>query len=272
MHRLWQQIQVMRNRPVFLAFFLQLMAFALQVMFWGVWVRWQHPWQYSWHVTLFELLAIQSILAVCLSWWSGMAVWWWGIQAILPFAVAGAWHLPSVWFAGGFVLLALAYWHTFRTQVPYYPSDRAMWVQLATVLSPRVAQAQDCRMADIGSGLGGLALYLASTFPACDVVGVELSPLPWLWAFLRTRWLRRRGNFERVHFVRGDYQDMDFAAYDVVVAYLSPAAMPALWTKAKQEMRAGSVLFSYEFDIPEQPAHQIFRTQTMREALYAWYI
>jgi predicted O-methyltransferase YrrM len=42
---------------------------------------------------------------------------------------------------------------------------------------------------------------------------------------------------------------LDFAQFDVVFAYLSPAAMPELWKKAQREMRPGSLLISYEFPI-----------------------
>ena len=53
--------------------------------------------------------------------------------------------------------------------------------------------------------------------------------------------------------MRGDYSSLDFSQFDAVIAYLSPAAMPALWDKARAEMRPGTSLYSVEFAIPGQP-------------------
>ena len=51
----------------------------------------------------------------------------------------------------------------------------------------------------------------------------------------------------------GDFQNLDLVCYDVVYAYLSPAAMPGLWVKASREMRAGSLLISNSFAVPGVP-------------------
>lgn len=54
----------------------------------------------------------------------------------------------------------------------------------------------------------------------------------------------------------------------MVFAYLSPAAMPALWSKAQREMRAGSFLASYEFEIPEASGIKTIRTTEGGPLLY----
>jgi hypothetical protein len=54
-----------------------------------------------------------------------------------------------------------------------------------------------------------------------------------------------------------------------VFAYLSPAAMPALWQKARREMRPGSLLLSHEFPIPGKEADLVLRPQG-GAALYGW--
>jgi len=119
---------------------------------------------------------------------------------------------------------------------------------------------------DIGSGLGGLVLDLARRRPDCDVSGIELAPLPWLASRLRA-WAGR----SPAHFLRGDYEGLDFGDVDVVFAYLSPAAMPALWRKAEAEMRPGSVLFSYEFTIPgREPDLRLVSTDSSK-ILHIWH-
>lgn len=194
-------------------------------------------------LTLLHAATLQGVVAAALSWKFGMARWWLPIQLLFPIALlAGlALHLPP-WLAGAaFAVLLGWYWSTYRTQVPYYPSNRAVW---QAVLS-ELPQGRALRIIDIGSGLGGFALHLAAARPESEVVGIELAPLPWLMSRLRAV---LSGSHAR--FVRGDYERLDFADYDLVFAYLSPAAMPALWRKAQREMRPGSLLASYEFEIP----------------------
>jgi predicted O-methyltransferase YrrM len=72
--------------------------------------------------------------------------------------------------------------------------------------------------------------------------------------------------------MRGDYGRLDFADYDVVFAYLSPAAMPALWSKARAEMRPGTLLLSYEFPIPGVQSHVTSSFDARGCAVYGWHM
>jgi len=164
-------------------------------------------------------------------------------------------------FLAAFVIFLSIYWSTFRTQVPYYPSGRAVWDIVAGLLPP----GRPAAAIDIGSGLGGLVLELARRRPDCRIEGIELAPLPWLASRLRAR---LSGSPAR--FLRGDYNDLDFGRYDLVFAYLSPAAMPALWRKAEREMRPGSILASYEFSIVDKEPNRRFVTTDSKKILYLW--
>ncbi len=158
--------------------------------------------------------------------------------------------------------MLLLYWSTFRTQVPYYPSGQRIW-QAVDQLLPT---AKPLRIIDIGSGLGGFVLDMARRRPECDVHGIELAPLPWMVSRVRAGW---GGN--KVRFIRGDYERLNFADYDVVFAYLSPAAMEQLWRKASREMGKGAILMSLEFTIPGQPASVTVPAQGRDPALYLWH-
>ncbi|WP_308600791.1 class I SAM-dependent methyltransferase [Massilia sp. Dwa41.01b] len=162
-----------------------------------------------------------------------------------------------------FLFMLVLYWSTFRTQVPYYPSGRSAWARVVTELLP---QGRAISVIDIGSGLGGLVLDLARRRLDARVVGIELAPLPWL-----ASWLRARLQRSRARFLLGDYEKLDFAQFDVVFAYLSPAAMPALWKKARREMRVGSMLMSYEFAIEECPPTLSVYLQDTGRTLYIWH-
>ena len=128
---------------------------------------------------------IQGLAASLLTWWRKLARWWLAIQLLFPLALLHAQTLnisPLVFLLAFLFLLAL-YWSTFRTQVPYYPSGRRVWDEVARLLPP----ARPVRAIDIGSGLGGLVLDLAKRRPDSHFDGIELAPLPWLIGSLRAR-------------------------------------------------------------------------------------
>ena len=207
---------------------------------------------------------VQGLTAAGLTWWRGLASWWRAIQLLFPLALFGAAQLaiPPLAFLAVFLFLLLLYWSTYRTQVPYYPSNRRVWDAVAGLLPAAGA----VRVIDIGSGLGGLVLDLQKRRPGIEAVGIELAPLPWFVSRLRA-WLAGSG----ARFIRGDYDKLDFGRFDAVFAYLSPAAMPALWRKAAREMRPGSILLSYEFVIDDRcPNRTVYPTEG-GPALHIWH-
>ncbi len=212
---------------------------------------------------LFVLVLMQGLTAALCSACLGMASWWRWIHVFFPLAVWAllSWQLPSELYLLGFALSVSLYWTSFRTQVPFFPSRPVVWQQVAQLLPPN----QALRLIDIGSGLGDMPMHIAKSSPSSRVEGIEIAPLPWLISVLRAKF-RRSG----VSFKLGDYRALNFAHYDVIFAYLSPAAMLALWDKAKLEMRPGSLLISLEFDIPGvQPSHCI-QSEHGSPALYVW--
>jgi len=91
-------------------------------------------------------------------------------------------------------------------------------------------------------------------------------PLPWLFSCARAYLNKKPGRF-----LRSNYHKIDLADYDVVFAYLSPAAMPDLWAKAHAEKRPGSLLLSYEFPIPGVPHQFALQAPSGRgRMLFGW--
>ncbi|WP_051971682.1 cyclopropane-fatty-acyl-phospholipid synthase family protein [Massilia sp. 9096] len=215
-----------------------------------------------------EVALLQGGWAALLAWRMALAPWWRAIQFLFPPALllargmADAAALPPAVFLGVFVVLLLIFWSTFRTQVPLFLSGREAWDLVAGLLPPR-----PLAVIDIGSGVGGLVLELARLRPDCDVTGIELAPLPWLAARVRAAL-----GGSRARFLRGDYERLNLGHYDVVFAYLSPAAMSALWRKAQAEMKPGSLLLSYEFVIAERAPDRRFVTTNTGKTLFVWHI
>lgn len=248
--------------PAVRALLLQILAFPLMLA--SVWLLARAGLPQSW----LGLTVVQGAWAALLSWRAGLASWWRAIQFLFPPGLllarqaADALALPPAAFLAVFLFMLLLYWSTFRTQVPYYPSGRRVWDEVARQLPA----GRQLRIVDIGSGLGGLVLELARRRPDCEVSGIELAPLPWLASRLRASL-----GGSRARFLRGDYETLNFGNYDVVFAYLSPAAMGGLWRKAEAEMRPGSVFLSYEFAIAGRAPDQRLVTTDSRKFLYIWH-
>ncbi len=206
---------------------------------------------------------LHGVLAAGLACLRRMASWWAPILFFFPPAavLVNSFHLPPVLFLAVFLFLLLLFWSTFRSQVPFYPSGQATWDAVAALLPAD----KPLRVIDIGSGLGGAVLYLSTLRADSRFVGIELAPLPWLVSRVRAVLGRSRGAF-----VRGDYTRLDFRDYDAIFAYLSPAAMTALWHKARAEMRPGTLLLSYEFIIEDAQPDIVVHPKENGPALYGW--
>ena len=176
----------------------------------------------------------------------GLAWWWAPMQLAIPWAVVSEMTVArsAWWYGGALVGSLLLFGGGVSTRVPLYNSNHAAWTTLLSLLPDRPA----VRFVDLGAGLAGPLRFLAAQRPDAFFVGVEASPLVWALAWLRTLPVRRNC---RVRW--GNLWSEDLREADVVYAFLSPVPMPALWQKARAEMRPGSLLVSNTFAIPDAP-------------------
>jgi SAM-dependent methyltransferase len=181
--------------------------------------------------------------------------WWLFIHlAFMPLVVTAAgWTIPPLWYLGGFILLILIFWRTDLSQVPLYLSNAATADAVVALLPEH-----PCHVLDLGCGDGRLLRRLARARPDCEFLGIEHAPLPWLWARLAGLGL---GNC-RIR--RGDFWRQPLAPFDVVYAFLSPAPMQRLWSKAQAEMRPGTLLVSNSFAVPQVAAERLIAVDDRR--------
>lgn len=212
---------------------------------------------------IWTLVLVHAVLAVWLAYLANMEKWWRWIHFIFPIAVwfMLQWHIPDIVYLIGFLISLGLYWTTFRTQVPFFPSSLAVHQQVLTL----IPEAEPLHIIDIGSGLGDLSMFIANKRPACTVDGIEIAPLPWLISLIRAKIKRSKAIFSM-----GDYRLLDFARYDLIFAYLSPAAMPALWQKARAQMRPGCLLVSYEFGVDGVEPMRCIKQNDDEKMLYVW--
>lgn len=192
---------------------------------------------------------LQAVLAVFLSRGLELAPRWVFMQAALPFLVRALWGAPiPTWvYLGLFLALALVFGGGLLTRVPLYHASGDAWEKLEALLPDRPG----LRFVDLGCGFGGPVAHLAHRRPEGVFVGVEASPLTWLVAWLRC--LPRRN----AHIRLGSLWHMDLSGFDVAYAFLSPVPMPALWAKARRELRPGSRLISHSFEVPGETPHRV---------------
>ncbi|MBX3680506.1 MAG: class I SAM-dependent methyltransferase [Rhodocyclaceae bacterium] len=211
------------------------------------------------------LIAIQAVGACAAAVALGSERWWWVIHLCFsPLLLAvGQLGIPPGWYLGLFVLLSLVYWSTFRTRVPLFLSNHATVEAVAALLAGR----PEARLLDIGSGTASVLRPLARRFPGWRFLGIESAPLPHLLACLLAR---KQAN---VQLRRGDFFAQDWGDYAVIYAFLSPVPMQRVREKALLEMRAGSVLISNSFPLPETvPDHVVEVADSRRTHLYCYTI
>ena len=219
---------------------------------------------FSFQAAWWQLAIVQGGIAATLSYLVRQPAWWPPLHfAFFPvILLALQASVPAWMYLTAFLLLVLFYWSTFRTRVPLYLSDRKAWQALTSLLP----ESKPFRFIDLGSGLGDVPFYLESRFPQGRFFGTEIAPAPWLISRLRA-WFKR----SRVTFMRRDYSTLDLADFDTVFAFLSPAAMPGLWTQAQAQMRPGSLFVSLTFAVTErEPDHEVKLAEGVRHTLYAW--
>jgi hypothetical protein len=215
--------------------------------------------------SIIDFVIMQSLLAAAFSYCLNMAVWWRWIHLCFPLAMLAMthWQLPNEFYLAGFIISLSLFWTTFRSQVPFYPSRPIVWKQVAKIMP----KDRHLKLIDIGSGLGDMSMYIAKVRPDSQIEGIEIAPLPWLISRLRVKINRSKAIFKL-----GDYHALNFADYDIIFAYLSPAAMLALWQKSSREMKTGSLLISLEFEIPGVNPTMRIAGNDHSPAIYVWQI
>lgn len=260
---LWSFFNKINLKPATLAVLIQATAFFFIVSVTLVFRTYSPNLLDNTPVVFFVLL--HGVVAAYFSSIANMEKWWRWIHVVFPLAVwlMSQWQIPNVIYLVGFLLSLGLYWTTFRTQVPFFPSTHAVHEQILSL----IPQSQSIRVIDIGSGLGDMCLTIAKSRPACVVEGIEIAPLPWFVSFVRAKLVS-----SRAYFRIGDYRLLNFADYDLIFAYLSPAAMPDLWKKAQSQMRSGCLLVSYEFEISGVAPTMVMSHLGSERLLYVWKI
>jgi hypothetical protein len=210
-------------------------------------------------------LVTQTTLAVIGSYLRRQPSWWMLIHFLfLPSVFIFFWfEVPSWTYLLTVSLLVLVFWGTVRGDVPLFLSSHDVAQTVITLLEKEQAQT----FADLGAGIGSVAIPIASHLKTVRVDAWEHAPLPWLISHWRGRY------FPNYKALRRNFFTDHFAQYDVVFAFLSPAVMPNISKKIKREMRKGTLFISSSFPAPHWKPEIIIQLEDRRKTqLYCYRI
>lgn len=117
----------------------------------------------------------------------------------------------------------------------------------------RVARSA-CRLAkitdndivyELGSGDGEFILTAADEFHAKKAVGIEIDYSRYFISTIRNYYRKRKA-----HFIRKDFKKVKLNDATVVYFYLVPAVIKRMMPKLKKELKPGTRIVSYRYEVP----------------------
>ncbi len=108
---------------------------------------------------------------------------------------------------------------------------------------------------DLGSGWGTLVIACAKKYPHRQVIGYELSLVPWLVSLM----LKYVSGLENLSLYRRDFLKADLSDARVIICYLFPRGMCSLQDKLERERGSVSLIVSNTFAMPSCQAEQVIQ-------------
>ena len=149
------------------------------------------------------------------------------------------------------------------------PSSRKAREAMMQLLATVGTEVEKTPIVDLGSGWGSLIIRLAIKYPGRQVVGYELSIMPWLVTVLTSKLL----GLKNITVYRQDFLTVDLSADAIIVCYLFPAAMEALDVKLAGQKTAIQYLISNNFALPSLQAEKTIRLDDFyRSPVYRYHL
>lgn len=143
-----------------------------------------------------------------------------------------------------FALFSIVY-STLKTGMSPMPSSAKVRKEVLDLLSKQNPAAGQT-IIDVGSGWGNLIIPIARKFPQTQVIGYELSLLPWLACLLIKKILR----LNNLKLYRQDFLKADIPQDSILTCYLHPRGMKKLKHYLQQREQVASTVISVYFSLP----------------------
>ncbi len=150
-----------------------------------------------------------------------------------------------VWFVLLIIFLAILSpeYFAWRTGVPTVASFRPARKKIIEILQKHFGSADTSpTIIDLGSGNGQLTRQIALTLPKANVIGIEISFMPWLISKLRQLFFGPRN----LHYQRVDFWSYDCGKVDAVVLFLTDNVLDRISQKLAKELKTGALVVSNE--------------------------
>jgi len=108
---------------------------------------------------------------------------------------------------------------------------------------------------DFGSGWGNFVIPMAKKYPQRQIIGYELSLLPWLISTL----LKKVLGLKNLTIYRQDFYKADLCKASVLVCYLFPKAMEKIKQKLLKEQHQVNFLISNNFALPSSEPYKVMQ-------------
>lgn len=131
-----------------------------------------------------------------------------------------------------------------------------VWNTLKTGISPMMSSGKACQamlasidgtlngpLIDLGSGWGTLVIALARKYPRQQVIGYELSLIPWVVSMIWKHGLQ----LNNLKLYRKDFMKADLSGASLLCCYLFPGGMLSLEEKLKGELSSEIRIVSNTF-------------------------
>ncbi|MFT5707057.1 MAG: hypothetical protein ACI9ES_001346 [Oceanospirillaceae bacterium] len=156
-----------------------------------------------------------------------------------------------------------------------------VWSTLITGISPMMSSSKACQtmlaeidshekgpVIDLGSGWGTLVIAVAKKHPNKQVIGYELSWLPWLVSIILKYSLR----LDNLTLYRKDFKNAELSSASTLVCYLFPGGMVALQEKLAHEVFNKVTIVSNTFALPLcQPTRVIRLRDFYQTPIYVYH-
>lgn len=120
---------------------------------------------------------------------------------------------------------------------------------------------------ELGCGWGELAYHIAKKHPEATVHALEVSPFPWLWAYMRFQ----MSPLPNLRLFWEDIFRVSVNDANVIVCYLYPGAMERLKKKFEKELSPGTLIISNSFAIPGWEPTEVVRVNDLyRTKIYVY--
>jgi predicted RNA methylase len=169
-----------------------------------------------------------------------------------------------------FTLISIV-WSTLTSGISPMPSSKkarqAMLQLVGEIVSETADEIDTGPIFELGSGWGNLLMPLAKEYPQRQIIGYELSIVPWFTTLI----LKNLLGLKNITVYRKNFLHADLTSASIILCYLYPEGMQDLESKIKSQRGQLKYLISNNFSLPmQQPIKSIQLDDLYQSPIYLY--